>query len=453
MRARDPYRRLLAATFVLALPACSQPLAGTIVAGTSGVVPASARRAHSTSNSPIQHLVIIVQENRSFENLFAGFPGADAPMYGPLHTGQIVPLRPVNFVSEVDLNHTIVAAYQDYDLGRMNQFDLPYLQTLGHDTGTYAYSYVQRNLIAPYWTMASRYTLADHMFATEFGGSFTAHLDLIAGTTLLTPTLAEADIPSAQPWSCDAPPNTVTSTWNSQQVFGNGNGPFPCFTQFETMANTLDAAGVSWKYYAPPTSDNGYQIWTTFAAIKAVRYGPDWSNIITPETTVLTDAANGALPAVSWVIPDQANSDHPGNGSGTGPSWVAQVVNGIGQSPEWNSTAIVLLWDDWGGWYDNLPPPQLSFYGLGFRVPCVIISPYAKAHYVSHTQYEFGSILKFAEQTFGLASLDATDARAASLADSFDFSRPPKAFIPISAPYPASHFLREKPSFKAPDDY
>jgi phospholipase C len=141
---------------------------------------------------------------------------------------------------------------------------------------------------------------------------------------------------------------------------------------------------------------------------------------------------------------------------------VASVVNAIGQSPYWNSSAIIVVWDDWGGFYDNAPPPQLDYRGLGIRVPCLIISPYARetspTHpgYVSHTQYEFGSILKFIEEVFGLARIGRlpkgyTDQRANSLMDSFDFTQSPRPFTPISAKYPRSSFLHEPPS-NAPVD-
>jgi phospholipase C len=172
----------------------------------------------------------------------------------------------------------------------------------------------------------------------------------------------------------------------------------------------------------------------------------------TPETTILTDVAEGRLPQVSWVIPDLKNSDHATSRSDTGPSWVAAVVNAIGESAYWNSTAIFVLWDDWGGWYDDAAPPQLDFTGLGLRVPCIVISPYAKAHHVAHTQYEFGSILKFIERTYGLPSLGYTDARAADMSDAFDFSLPPRAFTLIQARYPISHFIEQRSTMQLPDD-
>jgi phospholipase C len=225
------------------------------------------------------------------------------------------------------------------------------------------------------------------------------------------------------------------------------------------MADTLDAAGISWKYYA---SDTGMGwIWSIFQAIHNVRYGPDWNtSIIHPETTILSDAATGNLAGVSWVTPDFYNSDHGGVDHTSGPSWVSAIVNAVGTGPEWNSTAIVVLWDDWGGWYDNVPPPQKDFRGLGIRVPCIIISPYAAKGHVSHTQYEFGSVLKFIEQVFsipslGPTSLGYTDRRSNSFLDddgSFDFTKPPRPFVAIKAPLPASYFFHAAPSHRAPDD-
>jgi phospholipase C len=222
------------------------------------------------------------------------------------------------------------------------------------------------------------------------------------------------------------------------------------------MADTLDEAGISWRYYAPPISGDG-GLWSAFDSIKAVRYSADWrQNVISPSPTVLTDIAAGKLASVTWVVPDWSYADHATTGD-LGPSWVSAVVNAVGKSPYWNDTAIVVMWDDWGGWYDDAAPPQVDFRGLGLRVPCIIVSPYARKHFVSHTQYEFGSVLHFVEDTFGLPALGSaadgyTDARAASLIDSFDFTQAPAAFQPIVAKYPASTFLRMAPSYRLPDD-
>lgn len=402
----------------------------------------------------IKHIVIAVQENRSFDNVFDGFPGADTQPYGYMSDGTKQTLQPIPFEVK-DMDHSFSAGVMDWNGGKMNQFDLNGT-SVGHTIGAFAYSYLERNEVEPYWTIAKRYVLADHMFPTMFGPSFTAHLTLIAGTADLNPAESEADFPSESPWGCDASSSSTTSTVDANRVV-SGGGPKPCFTQFRTLADTLDAAGVTWKYYAPTigSSDSG-NLWSAFDAISRVRYGADWSHVISPPGQILVDAAHGNLANVSWVVPDFDWSDHPYSGTQYGPSWIASIVNTIGRTPQWKSTAIVVVWDDWGGFYDNVPPPQKDFRGLGIRVGCLIVSPYVRPH-VSHTVYEFGSILKFVEQTFGLpvvgpSSAGYTDRRAHSIADSFDFSQRPRAFKKIPAPYPPSLFITRKPSLRAPDD-
>ncbi|MFY9720326.1 MAG: alkaline phosphatase family protein, partial [Candidatus Cybelea sp.] len=407
----------------------------------------------------IKHVVVIIQENRSFENFFAGYPGADAPMFGCAGPSglksrrpnascpvgdTVVPLHSITFDSD-DPAHNWHSSVVDWDNGNMDGF-----YTEGAQDA--AYSYVARGLITPYWTLAQQYVLADHMFPTEFGGSFTGHLTLIAGTDNLKPWLAEVDYPNGSPDDCDSPPGTRSSTINRHRRESRFTGPFPCFNEFRTMAQDLDTAGVSWKYYVTKVLDAG--LWEPFEAIKYVRYGNDWhQDIIAPQTLILTDPADGKLAQVSWVSPSKQDSDHPG-GQGhraQGPLWVASIVNAIGESSYWNSTAIIVVWDDWGGFYDNVPPPQLDFRGLGIRVPCLIISPYAKRGYVSHTGYEYGSILKFIEEAFKLPALGPvsegyTDSRANSIDDSFDFLRKPRPFTPILTSHPPSYFLSEPPS-------
>jgi phospholipase C len=157
------------------------------------------------------------------------------------------------------------------------------------------------------------------------------------------------------------------------------------------MRDLMDARGVSWKYYAPAyTKRTVGVLWNAFAAIDAVRNGPEWAtNISTPQTNILSDVSSGNLPMVSWVIPDSHDSDHPWSSHGVddGPAWVATVVNAIGSSKYWDSTAIVILWDDWGGFYDHEPPAFLDDAGgLGFRVPMLVVSPYVSAGTVAHTQ-------------------------------------------------------------------
>jgi phospholipase C len=162
---------------------------------------------------------------------------------------------------------------------------------------------------------------------------------------------------------------------------------------------------------------------------------------------ILSDISHGMLPAVSWLVPDLTNSDHPGDHSDTGPSWVAAIVNAIGESAYWKSTAILIVWDDWGGFYDNVRPPlRDTAGGLGFRVPMLVVSPYARKGYVAHTQYEFGSILKFIENNWGLGRLGTTDVRAETIVGCFDFAQKPRKFEAIHASYSRSYFERQPPS-------
>ena len=439
--------------FVLSLPGllftgcyfASQPM-------TRGAVPSVTREARTGSKSRaasgayIQHVVVIIQENRSFENFFAGFPGANAPMYGYAfhdHKRVKVQLHQTTFETNPNLHHLWANAIRGWDNGKMDNF------VTGPGMKDAAYAYMDHPEIAPYWAMARQYVLADAMFPTEFGGSYTAHLTAVAGTDNMTPTKAQVNFPDNSPNDCDSAPGTKSSLVNSHRKVGRANGPFPCFTQFNTMAELLDGAGVSWKYYVTRHLNGG--IWSPFEAISYTRYGKDWDqDVIAPGRRVLGDIRNGDLASVSWVTPTLRDSDHPGGGTDRGPSWVTSVVNEIGESQYWDSSAIILIWDDWGGFFDNAPPPQLDFRGLGIRVPCIIISPYAKRGFVSHKQYEFGSILKFIEEVNGLTlggigpvSEGYTDGRASDLGDAFDFAQKPRKFKPFASKYPTSDFVNE----------
>jgi phospholipase C len=432
MRRRERFvsiNRLSCALIAAAFAGCSGPSAVPVAPLT-----AQSARSENAARSPIQHLVVLVQENRSYDNLFATFPHGTGTTQGTMSNGQVVSLTPGPLQS-YDIGHNHDTFEIEYDGGKMDGFDKAPATIAGvsQHAGQYAYRYVDPKQIAPYWTLAKQYVLADHMFATQSSGSFTAHQDLIAGGTQVLPHASVIDFPSNAPYGCDAPKGTVTSLIYTTGKYSRGAGPFPCFS-YATIRDRLDASGLSWKYYVEPVCCNGGPIWNAFDAIRAVRYGSDWStNVSIPETNVFADAKNGRLPVVSWVIPKVHNSDHPGEPPDYGPSWVAQVVNAIGRSPEWKSTAVIVLWDDWGGLYDHLPPPQLDYEGLGMRVPMLVISPYARKGYVSHTQYEFGSILAFIENNWGLKRLGTTDGRAHTIGDVFDFTKPPRPFVAIPA--------------------
>ncbi|HEY5426593.1 MAG TPA: alkaline phosphatase family protein [Candidatus Tumulicola sp.] len=424
---------------------------GTNGESPSGPLPlAKSNPARVRDTQPITHVVVVIQENRSFDNLFATYPGADGATTGLNYNGKTIRLKKRPLKSNLDLNNSHLAWDVDYDGGKMDGFGLVFVN--GRRC-VCAYQYVDPTQIAPYWTMAQQYVLADHMFQTQSSGSFTAHQDLIRGDTAINSSESLVDFPSRGPWGCDAPSGTKTTLLTSTGQYLVDKGPFPCLS-YATLRDLLDAKSVSWKYYTPSVHVNGGDFWSAFDAIDAVRYGPEWStNVSTPETKIFSDIKKGSLASVTWIVPDAANSDHPKfSRKDTGPSWVAQVVDAIGESPYWNNTAIFVTWDDWGGWYDHVAPPQLDYNGLGFRVPLLVVSPYAKAGYVSHTQYEFGSILKFIEDNWSLGNLGTTDVRANSLDDVFNFSQTPLPFNPIPAKYSKSYFQHQRPSNQPLDD-
>jgi phospholipase C len=419
--------------------------------GISSVTP-STIAARGSPGKYISHVVIIVQENHSFDNLFATFPNADGATQGKMSNGKTVNLKQSDLYSDWQLNNGHRAFETEYDGGKMDGWNLVYVSL--KPCPLCAYEYVDPKQIQPYWTMAGQYVLADHMFPSETSGSFSAHQDLIRGDSALDSEESLIDFPSGGPWGCDAPPGTTTPLLTSQNHYIT-NGPFPCTNKFpssasyKTLRDLLDAKSVSWKYYTPKlfqTLAGAY--WDAFDVIYPVRYGSEWTtNILSPETKIFHDISSGKLARVSWVIPDGVDSDHAGFAkSDQGPSWVAQVVNAIGESQYWSSTAIVIVWDDWGGWYDHVPPPQLDYAGLGFRVPMIVVSPYARTGYVSHAQYEFGSIVKFVEDVWDLGRLGTTDVRAHSIDDCFDFEQSPRKFKEIPAKYSKAFFERQAPS-------
>jgi phospholipase C len=449
---------------VLGLSSCASGSSNATAGSTlpSWLLPAAGSGSGGSSNY-ISHVVVVIQENRSFDDLFATFPGARGATEGleKLPSGdQYVPLKEVDLDSPCDWSHSWQNYVKDWDKGKMDEFNLEGggVKCPGK-VGTAVYQYVNPSEIGPYWAIAQQYVLADQMFQTQGSGSFTAHQDLIAGGTIINPSQTESlvDFPSTRPWGCDAPAGTVTSLLIANPPKKKlkkeyHKGPFPCLS-YETMRDLLDANSVSWTYYSPSEPHGTGALWNAFDAIAAVRDGPEWKTNIRDSSKIFSDVKNNELANVSWVVPDDVNSDHPGVAKDYGPSWVASVVNAIGESKYWNSTAIVIVWDDWGGFYDNAPPPFMDQWGgLGFRVPMIVVSPYARegtsgAGLVEHEQYEFGSILKFVENIWGLGQLGTTDKRATSIIDCFDFTQQPRQFQEIGSSYSRAFFEHQKPSY------
>jgi phospholipase C len=434
----------------------------------------------------IKHIVIIVQENRTPDNLFHDQnlinAGADIASSGLNSQGQTIQLGVQPLGNDYDLNHKHQGFLDLYDNGKMDGGDLVNVTcdgAAGCPPANPQFMYVNQSDVQPYFDMAEQYTFGDRMFQTNQGPSFPAHQILISGTAQTA--VGSSDWVGENPQGitmsgadtgCTAPPAEYVYILDA-----NGNEPdkiYPCF-EHPSLTDQFDSKNISWKYYAPAAGS----LWNAPNAIQhmcgpdqpppnaTTCTGSDWVNHVVLYTTanpapMLDDIANGQLPQVSWIIPTGKNSDHAGHPNYTdGTSWVASIVNAIGSSQYWADTAIILTWDDWGGWYDHVAPPKIvndgSSWGsgsiYGFRVPLVVISPYAKAAYISHVNHDFGSILKFVENTFSLQAMGYADSFAFDdLSDCFDFNQTPLVFKTINAPVPASHFLHDTTPPEGPDN-
>jgi phospholipase C len=384
---------------------------------------------------PIRHILVIVQENRTPDYLFQGIPGADIARYAIDSHGRRVPLHEVSLKTSWDLQHSHDAFLRDYDRGKMDGFDagLPpreYLRPFG---------YAPESEVAPYHEMAKEYVFADRMFQSNQGPSYPAHLYFVSGTAgdaKFAPykVSSEAYDPAGNSVfpGCNARKGTYVDTIDPRNGSA-GPDPFPCFDH-PVLSEFIEAKHLSWRYYQPR---RGAGRWQAMDSYRQVRSSPQYKNVVWPSQSILSDIERGRLANLSWVIPSPPWSDHAGHIGGTqGPAWVAAIVNAVGESKYWNDAAIFITWDDWGGWYDHVSPTIYNRYELGFRVPLVVVSAYAKRAYVSKKQHEFGSILAFAEETFGIpkGALDSTDRRSDDLMDAFDFNQQPRKFSKIDAP-------------------
>jgi phospholipase C len=360
----------------------------------------------------IQNVIVVLQQDRTFDNLFAGYPGADAPTTGLTHDDKRVPLRAISLKKRAGCAFSSDGEYFKtiYNDGKMNGWDL-----IDPSDPLCPYTHVARRDVSPYWQLAKEYALGDHLFASTRYNDFANGLYLIAGTSKIGASTYAVGPPNREVWGCDAPAGTTTPILKNERI--DQGGPFPCFTQFRTIADLLDAKSVGWSLY----SDANSLGFVPFDPIKNVRFGPDWKNDVRhPASTIISDLAGGTLRPVSFVVSPIDESDFPG--SSGGPKWVARLVKAAQSSTYWQHVAIVVIWTSPGdeGFYDNVPPAHLDQMGLGFRVPLLVVSPDVKRGEISHTQYEYASILKFIEVNWALGSLGSTDERATSIGDMFE---------------------------------
>ena len=391
------------------------------MAAAIAIVVACSAAIASTASPPgatrIKHVFFILKENHTFDNYFGAFPGVDGASTGVTHTGRVVTLGPaLNFFPR-DIGHTFDDAVKAIDGGKMDKFDLI---AGAHQSGRLVnYTRFTQAQIPNYWALASHYVLGDEFFTSVHGPSFPNHLFTIAaqaGQAINNPD----DVNTI--WGCDADPSTVVDALDAS---GKRFEEPPCF-DFPTGADSLNAAGLSWRYYGASADEAGYQ-WSAFDAISHIRFGPQWSTNVRDDADFAADIASGDIANVTWITTEDELSEHPHDGgSCKGEDSSVKMLNAIMSSSAWSSSVIFISWDDFGGFYDHVPPPQLDQYGLGPRVPLLIVSPFARPGFIEHQQLEFSSIVKFIEEVFGLPFLTARDFNSNDMFDAFDFIDPPQ---------------------------
>jgi phospholipase C len=459
----------------------------------------------SAQISSFQHIILVIQENRTPDNMFQGLcitPSACSTEPGPRQyniqtTGRLDKTSPTGttnphaapFGLGYDISHAHTAFVRMCDRNASGACAMdgaalvlcePKAQACPQKA---AFGYVDNSTgaVQPYLDLVNAYGWGNYMFQTNQGNSYGAHQFLFGATSAPS---AEDDhsgifaLETQQPTGCTAPSTTVASLINPQGV--QSGQVFPCYER-RVVSDLLEARAVTWRYYGnsgpdwPDSKASG--MWIAPNAIKHICMaqagkctGTEWTTHLEfAPSAILSDiSTNCKLRGVSWVIPDAIDSDHSWNVRNTGgPSWVASIVNAVGTSPcknpdgssYWNSTAIIVTWDDWGGWYDHQSPtieadPQGGFQ-MGFRVPLIVVSAYTPAGFISNSPEDFGGVIRFIERNFGImeGALTFADARGTGdLTEFFSLGDPPRRFQSIKAPLSARYFLKRKPSHLPVDD-
>jgi phospholipase C len=382
-----------------------------LAAGALGVHAATASAARQ-ARTPIKHVITLMQENHTYDNYFGMYPRGDGI---PSHTCMPVnPARPAagcvkpfhigsNAVIPRDLDHSPDTYAAQLNGGKMNGFVSAL--NLRNQDGRLAMGHYDRRDLPYYWNLASQYVLFDRFFSSSGAGSFLNHLYWVSGTA---GSLAD-----------QLPENGVDNIL--------------------TIFDRLERAGISWKFYVQnydpklnyrtvahyPGNRASQVIWVPLLNMPRFLDDPRLARHIVDLKQYYRDLDRGTLPAVSYIAPS-GPSEHPPSSVLSGQSFVRTLINGLVRSSAWKSSAFMLAYDDWGGWYDHVRPPQVDKHGYGFRVPALLVSSYAKRNHLDHTTLDFTSIMKFIEENWRIAPLAERDRRATSLVSAFDFSQPPR---------------------------
>ena len=429
--------------------------------------------AQNAKDIPVKHFIYIIQENITFDHYFGTYPGADGiPMdvklsylpdgekiYAPFHLHQ-------TFIPH-DLNHSWQAAHIDYNDGKMDGFirgewpmalsyywkgplptvdpedifplddnpeavqndltyanggrragarrqqngaeaeataagELPTRHRLNAPPGpppdwvTNTMSYYDWHEVPNYWEYARRFTLCDKFFSSLEGPSEPNHLYTVAA-------------------------QSGGLVNNPGRGIAGEDGVY----SFTTLAELLQHSKHSWKYYDEKKNPKAHSLWNPMPGFKAISSSHEMMSHLVSLNEFYEDAKADRLPEVCWIVPTAADSEHPPADSARGMWHVTGLINAAMQSPAWKNTVIIVTWDDYGGFYDHVPPPQVDKYGYGFRVPALIISPWSKPGHISHVYYDFTSPLKLIEDHFGLPPMATRDRDANNMLDCFDFSQKP----------------------------
>lgn len=433
----------LSVALMLLVGSCSPPAAPPR-RGSAPLIPAP-----PAGLAKIKHFVFIMQENRSFDSYFGTYPGADgipkgvtvpdpkggppvAPFHDPNNNNNGGPHGWDNARADIDggnMDGFLGASYKDKQQKRIRRVKpKPVIGNLTDVMGWHDYREIPN-----YWDYARLYVLQDRMFESVASYSLPAHLYMLAG--------------------------------QSGGYVGKTDQPFPSTFNFKEITELLMSGKIDWKYYVtsgniPDTEDahvvgtrpqqvqtpHRYTLFNPLPAFPEVRDNPAQSSRLVDTSQFYNDAKNGNLPQVSWVIPSDAVSEHGPSGVREGMAYVTGLVNAVMKSRDWNNTAIFISWDDWGGFYDHVPPPKIDKFGLGLRVPGLVISPYAKQNFIDHKTFSFESWLRIVEERFGIIPMTARDRNAGDMLDAFDFNQKPRSPVLLSptkkgSPYPP-HFQK-----------
>jgi phospholipase C len=403
-----------------------------------------AAQAAPNGINKINHVIWIIQENRTLDNYFGTYPGADGippQTCIPRLPGSSECVKPFHMPAgqpALDLPHDWDVLHAAYNNGKMDGF-------VWAEGTTLTLGYYDERDIPNYWNYARHFTLCDRFFSSQMGYSLPNHVYTVAAQSggLIV---------------------NVNNLKELEDVMDDPDG-----FSFASLAKLMSKTNVPWKYYVESQpmpegvrtnedemglrvrfpNPKQFSLWNPLPGFKAIREDPAEMAHLVDLKEYFNDLQKGTLPAVSWIIPDYQDSEHPVALPADGMWYVTKLVNALMESPYWKDSVIFLTWDDYGGFYDHVAPPEVDAYGLGPRVPMLVISPFAKPGYVCHYTYEFCSVLKFVEERWKLHHLTARDHWANDMRECFEFDQEPTApfMIPIPPNLPPSQQIMEYGSY------